>query len=68
MLIKVMYRDRKFDMVKPEILNELIASKKIKKFKRAEGWTDVDTAPLRIANRSHEEPERRAKPGTPSQN
>ena len=68
MLIKVMYRDRKFDMVKPEVLNELISSRKIKKFKRADGWADVDTAPLRQSNRSHEEPERRAKSGTPSQN
>jgi len=48
MLIKVMYKNDKFDMVKPSLLNRLILSKKIKKFYRSGQWADIETDHIRI--------------------
>ena len=48
MLIKVMYKNDKFDMVKPSLLNQLILSKKIKKFYRSGQWADIETDDIRI--------------------
>ena len=48
MLIKVMYKNDKFDMVKPSLLNQLILSKKIKKFYRSGQWADIETDRIRI--------------------
>ena len=42
MLLKVMYQNDKYDMVRPLLLNELIASKKIKKFYRSGGWANIE--------------------------
>jgi hypothetical protein len=47
MLIKVMYNNEKFDMVKPSLLNQLILSKKIKKFYRSGQWADIETDHIR---------------------
>lgn len=38
MLIKVKYVDDRFDMVRPEILNLLLESGKVREFKRSDGW------------------------------
>jgi hypothetical protein len=47
MLIRVMYFNDNYDMVKPFILDDLIASKKIKKFRRSEGWVTIGLDPIR---------------------
>jgi len=47
MLIKVIYENEKFDMVKPSLLNQLILSKKIKKFYRSGQWADIETDQIR---------------------
>lgn len=59
MLLKVMYQNDKYDMVRPLLLNELIASKKIKKFYRSEGWADIERDPIRRAGGSYVGLERR---------
>jgi hypothetical protein len=53
MLLKVTYQDDKYDMVRPSLLNELIASKKIKKFYRSLLWTDIERDPIRRAAGSY---------------
>lgn len=59
MLLKVMYQNDRFDMVRPSLLNELIVSKKIKKFYRSGGWADIERDPIRRAVGSYEGLERR---------
>jgi hypothetical protein len=59
MLIRVMYQDEKFDMVKPSVLDDLIASGKLKQFFRSGGWTLIGIAQLRGRGGSYEGPERR---------
>jgi len=59
MLIKVIYQNDKYDMVRPSLLNELIASKKIKKFYRSGGWADIEKDPIRRAVGSYVGLERR---------
>jgi hypothetical protein len=41
MLIKVVYRNDKHDMIKPFLLDSFIFSNKIKKFLRSDGWTTI---------------------------
>ncbi len=60
MLIRIMYKDDKYDMVKPFSLDKLIMSGKIKKFLRSEGWVTVGVDPIRgHSGGSHEGQERR---------
>jgi hypothetical protein len=59
MLLKVMYQNGKYDMVRPSLLDDLIASKKIKKFYRSGGWADIETDPIRRAVGSYVGLERR---------
>ncbi len=47
MLIKVMYQNDTYDMVKPFMLDELIAHARIKKFLRASGWVEIGLDPIR---------------------
>jgi hypothetical protein len=47
MLIKVMYKDGKYGMVKPFLLDKLIASGKIIKFLRSEGWATIGVDRIR---------------------
>jgi hypothetical protein len=63
MLIRVMYDDGKFDMVKPQMLDTLLETKRITSFKRDKGWTVIGRDTIR--SRSHSSkgyaaPERRA--------
>ena len=63
MLIRVMYDDGKFDMVKPQMLDTLLETNRVTSFKRNEGWAVVGRDTLR--SRSHSSkgyaaPERRA--------
>ncbi len=47
MLIRVMYGDGRFDMVRNDTLDILIANMKIKKIRRASGWVDVERDEVR---------------------
>ena len=38
MLIRVKYTDERFDMVRPEILDRLLAAGKVREFERRDGW------------------------------
>ena len=62
MLIRVIYNDGKFDLIKPQLLNKLLNEKKLTSFKRSGGWATVGRDPLRknrLVNR-YEGMERRA--------
>ncbi len=56
-----MYDNDTIDVVEPSFLDGLIASKKIKKFLRSEGWANVATDPVRGSGGRYEGPERRKK-------
>ena len=47
MLLKVQYQNDTFDMVKPHILEGLISSRQIKRFRRSEGWVTLGVDPIR---------------------
>lgn len=47
MFIRVMYQNGELGMVKPFQLDKLIASGKIKKFLRSEGWVTIGVGPIR---------------------
>ncbi len=47
MLISVIYQDDTHDLVKPFLLNELLAAGKVKKFLRSDGWAIVGISPMR---------------------
>ena len=51
MLIQVMYPDNHHDFVKPNMLDTLIESQKISKFKRSTGWVVLGMDPVRQARR-----------------
>ncbi|HET6514661.1 MAG TPA: PAS domain S-box protein [Thermodesulfovibrionales bacterium] len=59
MLIRVMYQNDSFDMVKPALLDELISSNRIRKFLRSEGWTTIGIDPVRERRFGYRGPERR---------
>ena len=56
-----MYDNDTIDVVDPSFLDGLIASRKIKKFLRSEGWATVDTDTVRGRGGSYEGPDRRKK-------
>ena len=47
MLVRVMYGDGRFDMVRNDMLDILIANMKIKKIRRASGWVDAERDQVR---------------------
>jgi len=59
MLVKVMYQNNEYCMVKPFLLDELIASGKITKFLRSEGWVTIGVDPIRGPVGCYNGPERR---------
>jgi hypothetical protein len=59
MLIRILYRNGKFDMVKPSILAQLIASDKLQRFFRSDGWVAVGFDPVRGIGGIYEGRERR---------
>jgi PAS domain S-box-containing protein len=59
MLIPVLYQSNEYGMVKPLLLDELIASGKIKKFLRSEGWATVGIDPIRGTGGYYTGPDRR---------
>lgn len=52
MLIRVMYSDGRFDMVKPGMLDSLLERQTVTSFKRATGWAVVGRDPIRSSSRS----------------
>ena len=59
MSIKVMYTNGKTGIVESFQLDDLIASGKIKKFRRADGWVVVGKDPIRKADELEIKPKRR---------
>ena len=59
MSIRVMYTNGKTGMVENYQLDDLIASGKIKKFRRADGWVSVDIDPIRKTDELEIKPKRR---------
>ncbi|MCL4475113.1 MAG: hypothetical protein M1508_02660 [Nitrospirae bacterium] len=59
MLIRVMYHDRKYDMVNASLLDKLITSGRILKFQRVEGWITIGKDPIRGHGGIYGGPERR---------
>jgi len=59
MLIKVMYQNNEYGVVKPFLLDDLIASGKIRKFLRSEGWVTVGMDRIRLSDYRYPGPERR---------
>jgi len=47
MLIRVIYRDGRFDMVKPQMLDNLLEEHKVTSFKRSTGWAIVGRDSIR---------------------
>lgn len=47
MLIRVIYKDGKFDMVKPQMLDNLLEERKVTSFMRSTGWAVVGRDPSR---------------------
>lgn len=52
MLIRVMYSDGRFDMVKPSMLDNLLEQQAVTSFKRTAGWAVVGRDPVRSSGRS----------------
>ena len=52
MLIRVMYRDGKFDMIKPQLLDKLLEKHKVTSFLRSNEWAVVGRDSIR---RGHSE-------------
>jgi hypothetical protein len=63
MSIKVMYTNGKTGMVENYQLDDLIASGKIKKFRRADGWVSVGIDPIRKKDELEIKPKRRQSAG-----
>ena len=60
MMIRVMYNDGNFDIVKPDRLDMLIEQQAITSFKRAEGWIVLGRDPTRkTSHQDYSGPERR---------
>ena len=52
-IIQVEYKDNRYDYVTEGILDTMLESKQIIKFKRITGWVTVGVDPLRETNRKH---------------
>lgn len=53
MMIRIMYSDGRFDMVKPSMLDNLLERQSVTSFKRSSGWAVVGRDPVRSAGRSN---------------
>lgn len=52
MLIRVKYVDDRFDMVRPDILDHLLAAGKVREFQRQDGWVMPGIGNLRRKHRN----------------
>jgi len=53
MLIQINYPDNRFDYVKEHVLDTLIETKKIVRFKRSSGWVTLGVDPVRMSKREY---------------
>ncbi len=53
MMIRVEYHDGQQQLVRPYLLNKLIAERAISRFERSDGWAVLDEVPLRAADGRH---------------
>jgi hypothetical protein len=62
MLIRVIYSDGKFDMIRPQLLDKLLNEKKVTSFMRSGGWATIGRDHIRKNRQIHnyEGMERRA--------
>jgi hypothetical protein len=63
MPIKVIYTNGKTGMVENYQLDDLIASGKIKKFRRSDGWVSLGKDPIRKADEVQIKPKKRQSTG-----
>jgi len=61
MLIKVMHEDGQIEEIESYQLDDLIQSKKIKKFQRSSGWVTIGVDPIREGRRPDLEVPKRQK-------
>jgi hypothetical protein len=61
MLIKVMYQDGKIGEIENNLLDELIYSNKIKKFRRSGKWVTIGVDPVREIKEDYLEVPKRQK-------
>ena len=47
MLVRVLFKDGKYDFVKNDVLPKLIDNQQISRFLRSEGWVDISSQGLR---------------------
>jgi hypothetical protein len=60
MLIRVLYQNDKYDYVADFVLDELIATGKVKKFQRSDGWVTIGQDAIRgVGGNRYGGPERR---------
>jgi len=60
MMIRIMYSNGAFDIVKPERLDLLLEENALLSFKRSDGWAVVGRDPMRASSRTrYKGPERR---------
>jgi hypothetical protein len=60
MMIPVIYPNGRHDMVKDFLLNKMIIEQQITRFKRSDGWIDINSSRLRGKGRKlYAGPERR---------
>ena len=59
MLIRVVYQNGKYDMVKDTILGAYIDSGKVLRFERKDGWATIGIDPIRGRRTPYIGPERR---------
>jgi hypothetical protein len=59
MLIRVRYRDQKYDMVKPWILDHLLTTRKLRSFERSSGWVLIGEDSIRGDGGNYRGTERR---------
>ncbi len=62
MMVRVMYNDNRYDMVKSTRLDDLIGSNAVSKFERSSGWVTIGVDPIRAPrkNTQYTGPERRS--------
>lgn len=59
MVIRVVYDNGSYDMIKATRLDDLIPTGRVSKFLRSDGWVTVGVDPIRTAQVRYDGPERR---------
>ena len=47
MMVRIIYHDNRYDMVKSTRLDDLISSNAVAKFERSSGWVTIGVDPIR---------------------